>query len=359
MKFSIKAPINRTSLGQVAYNVLKQFFLMGEMPAIFPIGQIDLGVYSVDRQFAEWLNFCINQRYSLVDNEKTLQIWHLKDSEHKVAKKQLLLSFHETDSATDVESKICSMSDVVAFSSQFSKDVFSKNSGNIEYIPLGFDPDFHEISDKEYLGDDVIHFGLIGKFEKRKNHEKILKSWVKMFGNNRKYQLTCLISNQFRNDSDVMNAIKNAFGGKFVSNVNILPFVSTNSLLNDTMNSFDIDLSGLSSAEGWGLPAFNATCLGKWSVATNYSGHKSWANKDNSILVEPDGVEEIYDDVFFFKGRHFSQGNMAHLSNDKIEAAIEESIKFAKTKNVKGIELGKKFTYKNTAENILKIMGKM
>ena len=41
------------------------------------------------------------------------------------------------------------------------------------------------------------------------------------------------------------------------------------SKVNILINNIDIDLSGLSNGEGWNLPAFNATALGKWSIVSN------------------------------------------------------------------------------------------
>ena len=54
----------------------------------------------------------------------------------------------------------------------------------------------------------------------------------------------------------------------------------------------------MSGAEGWNLPAFNATALGKWSIVLNSSSHTDWANSDNSILVEPNGTETAEDGNF-------------------------------------------------------------
>ena len=72
--------------------------------------------------------------------------------------------------------------------------------------------------------------------------------------------------------------IAQALEGKTYGNINFLPRLGTNSEVNEMLNSIDIDLSGLSGAEGWNLPAFNSTCLGKWSMVLNCTSHKDWAN---------------------------------------------------------------------------------
>ena len=138
------------------------------------------------------------------------------------------------------------------------------------------------------------------------------------------------------------------------NNINILPYVATNSEVNDILNSVDIDLSGLSGAEGWGLPAFNCTCLGKWSVVLNATSHKDWATRDNAILVEPSGLIEAYDNTFFKKGGEFNQGEIYDFNDDEAMQAIEKAVAFAENKvvNTAGIETGQKFTYKNTVSQI-------
>jgi hypothetical protein len=107
---------------------------------------------------------------------------------------------------------------------------------------------------------DKIHFGLMGKFEKRKHTEKIIKTWIKKYGNNYNYQLTCCINNPFFKKEQMESLINNLLGGTRYGNINFLPFLPHNSQVNDFINSIDIDLGGMSGAEGWNLPSFNATC---------------------------------------------------------------------------------------------------
>ena len=106
------------------------------------------------------------------------------------------------------------------------------------------------------------------------------------------------------------SAIAQITDRKSYGNVNFLPFMPKNSQVNDYLNSIDIDLGGMSGAEGWNLPSFNATCLGKWSIVLNCSAHKDWANEENCILLNPSGKEPVYDKIFFQEGSEFNQGNI-------------------------------------------------
>ncbi|NDG53929.1 MAG: hypothetical protein EBY39_13075, partial [Flavobacteriia bacterium] len=176
----------------------------------------------------------------------------------------------------------------------------------------------------------------MGKFEKRKHTEKIIRCWAKKYGNNYNYQLTCCVSNPFYKKEDMQNTLSNVLQGKRYGNINFLPFMPKNSEVNDYLNSIDIDLGGMSGAEGWNLPSFNATCLGKWSVVLNSTSHKDWATKENSILVEPNGSEPIYDGIFFHKNTPFNQGNISTFNEDEFISAMEKAETKCKINNTEG-----------------------
>ena len=122
------------------------------------------------------------------------------------------------------------------------------------------------------------------------------------------------------------------------------------------MNAIDIDLSGLSGAEGWNLPSFNCTALGKWSLVLNSTSHLDWANQSNCVLIEPDKKIPIYDGIFFKEGGPFNQGNMYDVSIEKIIDGLDRAESLLGTKNKEGLSLQSKFTYKETFLKILKIM---
>ena len=141
--------------------------------------------------------------------------------------------------------------------------------------------------------------------------------------------------------------------GQNWSNVNLLPHLKTNSEVNDFINSIDIDLSGLSNGEGWNLPSFNATALGKWSIVSNCSAHKDWATEENSILVDPIGKQPCYDNFFFREGAAFNQGQYYKLSGEDILTAFDKAVEKAGQLNTEGTKLRDKFTYSKTVDAIL------
>jgi hypothetical protein len=151
-----------------------------------------------------------------------------------------------------------------------------------------------------------------------------------------------------------MQAIWNeTLRGENYSNLNIIPPLAKNSEINELLNAIDIDLTGLSGGEGWNLPAFNATCLGKWSLVLNHTAHKDWATQENSILIEPSGEMPAEDGVFFTKGSPFNQGTFYTWEEEEIVKAMEKAETKAGQINTEGEKLRDKFTYSKTVDAIL------
>ena len=355
-KLNFDAPLNSLSLGNVAINFLKELREKEINLSIYPVG--DKGEYEafdkITDEFKSWIQACVfNRLKSLDKNTPTLKIWHINGSERKIGDKQYLYTFYELDSPTEEEVNIVKAQEHVFFSCSEAVEAFKKKGcDNISFVPLGFDTDFSE-TNKAYLKEGTIHFGLIGKFERRKNTQALIQLWLQKYGNNPKYQLTCLVNNPFFNEEQMNHAIAGAIGGRHWSNINFLPRLKTNSEVNDLINSIDIDLSGLSNGEGWNLPAFNATALGKWSIVSNCSSHKDWATPENAILVEPVGKQPCYDNFFFKEGQPFNQGQFYKLNAEDMLCAFEKAEKKVGKINDEGLKLQNKFTYSKTVDGVL------
>ena len=355
MSLIFEAPLSQLSFGQISYNILREFWKKDVELGYFPIGNVDLTCFQPKKEFVAYLQESINRRYDLLKRDtQVLKLWHLNGSDVLRATSQTLLTCQETDSPTSLELTISALQKKTLFLGDYSKEVFQQaGAKNVDSFYCGLDEDFH-IVERKYL-EDTLHFGLIGKLERRKNTQNIIRAWVKKYGNNKKYALTCCITNPFFSPEDNQKLVNDCFGGQRVWNCNLLPVLKTNEEMNILYNSLDIDLSGASFSESWGIPSFTATCLGKWSVVTNFGGHKSWATQENSILLEPDGLMDSADGVFFQKGGQFNQGNFCSYSEEKLISAMELAERKVGEGNVNGIKLQKK-TYCEVLENILKKM---
>lgn len=354
---NVRCPINNLSFGNVSYNILKELHKQNFNVNLFPVGQkVDFSSFDkASSEFSDFIKESVENRNLKVKRSYPfLNIWHINQSESKISDYNILYTFHETGEVTEAEKSLCLLYDSVVFGSTYARDAFiSSGVHNASFSPLGLDEDI-TATDREYLS-GKIHFGLMGKWEKRKNTSKIINLWANKFGGNNKYQLTCCVSNAFIQEDELKREINLATDNKKHNNINFLPFLPKNSQVNDYLNSIDIDLGGLSGAEGWNLPCFNSTALGAWPIVLNATSHKDWATKDNSILVEPSSKSSITDNKFFFDHSEFNQGHMYNFSDESFYNAIDTAIEKVnnKQKNITGKNIRQDFTYKNTLENIL------
>jgi hypothetical protein len=352
MQFIFEAPINSLSFGNVAVNLLREMWKAGHNVGLFPIGNsVDVSAHSLEPEFARWLEDALkNRMHYLKKDMPSIKLWHLNGSDNRKTKSQYLVTFYECSEPTLDEETLVKLQDKTFFSSTYSLDKFN-HCGNAELFTLGFDPTFGQTG-KTYLP-NRIHFGLMGKFEYRKHTAKIIKTWLKKYGNNPNYLLSCCITNPFFKPEQMQQIIAQTLEGKQYSNINFIPYLKTNAEVNDFLNAIDIDLTGLSGAEGWNLPAFNATCLGKWSVVLDATSHKDWANTENSVLVQPKGTIPASDGVFFTPGSQFNQGVFFDWNEEDVIAAMETAESKAKILNENGISLGREMTYQKTLNQII------
>lgn len=355
-KLIVSAPLNSLSFGNVSYNILREFYRKNIDIILFPIGnRIDLKAFDrIDKNFAKYLVDSSNGALKRIKKDiPTFKLWHLNGSETKYSNRQYLFTFYELSEPTQEEIAIANAQEAVMFSSYSSMSRFDGHC-NSNFIPLGFDEDIKGTDEDKTS--DIIHFSLIGKWEKRKHTEKIIKLWLKKFRDNPRYHLNLLVNNPFLKPEIMNSCYARAFDGRKPFNVNIIGHLELNSQVNAFMNKMDIDLSGLSGAEGWGLPAFNMTALGKQSIVLNASAHTDWATKENSLLVNPVGVEPAYDGLFFKQGAAFNQGNIFTWDEAEVSSMMDLAIVKARTVNEEGKKLQKIFSYENTANSILSVI---
>ncbi len=356
MDLIVDAPINQVSFGNVSYNILRQLWRKGVNVMLYPYGgQVNLDSFDkIDNDFYKWLVESTEKSNLLIKKDvPSFKLWHLNGSHQRSSSKQALYTFYELSKPTEVEINLAKLQDKIYFSSNYSANKFKEHGLNAEVLHVGFDEDFHKTG-KQYLDPDVVHFGLMGKFEKRKHTEKIIKLWLSKYGNDNKYLLSVCVTNPFFKEEEMQALLSNCLEGKRYTNVNFIPFLKTNSEVNELLNAIDIDLTGLSGAEGWNLPSFNSTCLGKWSIVLNETSHKDWANKTNSILVDSNGTEPCYDGKFFKEGFPFNQGDIYTWDSDNVAESMDLAVSKKGQINTEGEKLKDKFSYSRSVDRLLK-----
>lgn len=355
-KLSFHLPLNSTSLGQVSLSILRELYKRKEDILLFPIGNIDLSTQNQDKDFFDWIGKSAQSSQKEHSRKNPIfKLWHIGDSLESYSNDQILLSFYEVDSPTQLEINIVKNNKVMLLSSNYAKSVFNNvGCSNVEFIPLAFDKE-HFKTNSFSQKRDGIHFGLFGKLEpQRKRHLKVLQNWVKKYGNKQGYFLNCAIFNPFLDPNVQNQIIAQALNGQKYWNINFLPYMQSNTVYNQLLNNTDIVLA-MSGGEGWGLPEFQTVALGKHCVGLNAHAYKDWMTEENTILVNPNGKIPCYDNIFFKQGADFNQGNIFDWDdNEFIEALEKAEIKFKNNPiNKPGLELQEQFTYSKMVDSII------
>ena len=358
-EFALHLPLNGVSFGQVSTALLREFHQRGVQPFLFTVGQSDLSSQETTTDFNKWIEAGIKKSFEEYDRDIPIfKLWHLNhESLTSYAKEQSLFTFYELDYPTSIEINIAQNQKNLIVSSRYSKKIFEDYGvENCRYIPLGFDKDNFHVKNQDYLKGKIV-FNVTGKLEKRKHHKKVIRAWLKKYGNNKDYVLQCAIGNPFIKEEDFKARIADILDGKNYFNVNFLGMMQKNSLYNDFLNSGNI-IIGMSGAEGWGLPEFQSVALGKHGVILNETAYKEWSNEKNCILVESNGKEEAADGMFFKKGGAFNQGNIYTFDEEAFIDGCEKAVERYRQNpvNSEGLKLQDDFTYSKTVDAITEVM---
>jgi hypothetical protein len=117
------------------------------------------------------------------------------------------------------------------------------------------------------------------------------------------------------------------------------------------MNDADCGLFP-SRAEGWNLELLEMMSMNKPVIATNYSAHTEFCDKENCYLVDINEKEKAYDGKAFI-----GQGNWAKIGT-KQKDQIVENMRYCFNNNIKtnsqGILTAQKYSWVNSAQTLLR-----
>ena len=100
---------------------------------------------------------------------------------------------------------------------------------------------------------------------------------------------------------------------------------------------------------------FHSVAIGKHSIILNANIYKDWANNENSILIEPSRKISAYDEMSFFKGLHYNQGNIFDFNEEELIEAYSKAIERVKNNkiNINGLKLQEEFSKEKFVNNII------
>ncbi len=360
--FALNFPLNGVSFGQTSVAILREIFKRGLSPSVFPIGPVDLSTQKPDADFNAKLQGAINAAQQRHSRQHTaFRLWHIPGSMETVsARDSRLITFQECGTLTPLEINVLRNQQKVYVTNRYAQTFFKMYGIDAEWLPLGFDAHNFHMLEKRPSIEGVTSWLISGKAEARKSTYRQLALWCKRYGRDKNHRLNLSIANPFLSPQDQQNLILRALEGKTIGpngyywNVNQLDFSPTNAEFNTVLQSSEIALC-CSTSEGFGLPEFHAAAMGAWPVVLDAHAFKDHFTTENAILVPPNGMEPIYDGIFFRQGEVTNQGNRFCFSDEDFYKGCEEAERRVKTigLNQEGLKLQNQ-TYAQTVDNLLK-----
>lgn len=354
MKINLYAPICNTGYGISAYNILLELYKQGHDVTYFNIGQPE---QMPDSQTILNTWFVSNPK-EIDMNAPCVKIWHQHELYDRIGKgKHYGFPIFELDRFTAQEIASLKSCDELIVCSHWAKQIILNNLGQesppIHVVPLGVDPEIFTLNS---INRKQTIFFNCGKWEVRKGHDVILECFEKAFSDEDNVELWMMCQNPFPfakgeewerkyKDSHMANKIK------------LIPRQPTQKNVYDIMKQVDCGVFP-ARAEGWNLELLEMMAIGKNVITTNYSGHTEFCNKNNSYLIDINGLESAYDGIWFK-----NQGMWASIGQSEKNQIINHMRLIHDLKqqnklpiNEAGIETGKNFTWKNSVEKLIKIL---
>ena len=357
MDLNLIAPINSLGYGQVGTNILKALDDAGVDVSFFPISPIR-GEDVRNKDMYGVLQKTMKQARTPDFDAPCLRIWHQHDMSQFVGRgPKIGFPIFELDTFTEQEKHQLNHLDKVFVCSEWAKRVVNyhtkHSNDDIHVVPLGVNT--YGIQREVQSG--PTRFFTCGKWEIRKGHDVLIKAFNMAFDDNDDVELHMMCDNPFLKEDE-----QRAWQGKYVGSelgykVRFIPRVQSHEKVLSIMSSMDCGVF-ISRAEGWNLELLEMMSLGVPVIATYYSGHTEFCNEENSWLVPIDDVEAADDGIWFH-----GEGNWAKLGENEVEKIADHMktahmLKLSREDshwltNKRGIATGEKFTWKNTAMEIM------
>lgn len=346
--FNFVAPINETSYGLVATNIISQLVKKKEKFGLFPINSENMTAANnlvADVRAA----FQNHQFYPL---SPSVRLYHQFDLAMMPGKgTKIGFPIFELDTFNDIEKLHLGWLDKIFVCSKWASDVIRNNNIDVSthVVPLGVDTEIF-FPNRVNISRP---FRLIncGKFEIRKGHDILLELFESAFTVDDDVELVLMFDNIFYSPEE-MNQCKEYYMNSkmgMAGKIKIIPRVKTQYELAQIFNTADCAIFP-SRAEGWNLEALEAMACGLEVIITNYSAHTEFCNLNNSYLVDILEVEEAIDGKWFF-----GHGKWAKITQDVKEQFVNHMRTVYNNFgfNSEGVKTAQHFSWENTTNKFL------
>lgn len=199
-------------------------------------------------------------------------------------------------------------------------------------------------------------FGVVGKWEKRKAQDVIVKAFAKAFTPEEPVQLILHCTNPFIRDMNIYQQLWRLQIGRAADIKVGAGFFDAQELprFYRTFGCFVLP----SRAEGFGLPILEAMACGLPVITTGVTGHADFVDKDVAYLVKTEKTP-VHDDRFYggYEDTWWYEPDVDHLA--ELMRYVYENQEEAKEKGRAAYERAKKWTWERGAKKAVKLMEKM
>lgn len=349
-------PINSTGYGMHSQGLLKALFSMPDVSVVvFPIGG---NIQTTDLELRDLIraNHFLEKKWDR--DFISIRLWHEFDQWEFPTDKRIAYPVWELDRVDPkrVGTQLSKM-DAVFVPSRWQQHVLKSSTGlDSHVIPEGVNRKifFSDESLKPSVKDE-IHFITIGKWEVRKNTQKIADAFYQAFEGDPDFRLTMYCGNPFFPPEEMQ---RKASALRLTDQIQ----VRTNTLGNPyaVARALNTAHCGVftSSAEGWCLPALEALSCGLHLVASCNTGMTEFINEKNSTIVDSKAMVPAQDGwVFHGQG----EWNLIETKDiaQAMKAKAQELTEKEDTINQEGIKTAEAFTWEKSAQKLVETVRKL
>jgi glycosyltransferase involved in cell wall biosynthesis len=360
MKLNLQAPINQLGYGVAGLNILKALYEEEVEVSFFPIGQPQ--VTNEEDAYAVRRGMRLAQTFD--PQAPCVKIWHQNQMAERIGSGKFIgFPIFELDTFNELEKHHLNSCDELMVCSQWAKQVcldqlyMSPNGhtyldadAKVHVVPLGVDAELFPPA--LVRQDDKTIFFNCGKWEIRKGHDILINAFKKVLEHGEDAELWMMCTNPFNSPEEDAKWHQLYNHPK----VKLIPRADTQAEVYNIMSQVDCGVFP-SRGEGWNLELLEMMAAGKHVVATDYSAHTEFCTKENAGLVSITDVEPAFDNKWFF-----GQGNWAKIGAHEEMDLYMKMMKYILDKkgtvNLAGIETAKRFSWQNTAREMIRCLKK-
>jgi glycosyltransferase involved in cell wall biosynthesis len=347
MRLNLQAPVNQLGYGVAGINILKALQAQNVEVSFFPIGQPQV----TNQADADAVRRGLETAKTFDPQAPCVKIWHQNQMAERIGSGKFIgFPIFELDTFNDLENHHLNSCDEWMVCSNWAKDIIQSSVSfkPTHVIPLGVDVELFPPAPARQ-GDKTIFFNC-GKWEIRKGHDILIQAFNSVAEEYNNVELWMMCSNPF-NSQEENNRWHQLYDHP---KVKLIPRMETQSEVYNIMSQVDCGVFP-SRGEGWNLELLEMMAAGKHVITTNYSAHTEFCTQENATLIPITDVEPAFDSKWFF-----GQGNWGKIDDEEVNLLTQEMNLFAETykgqQNIAGIETAKKFSWQNTAREIIKCL---